>query len=81
MYGDSKYTSSLKKKSYDARIHKQAGPTVYTIWITIVCPYACSVSFTYVVLQNAGEEPVANTSVKKKITFVPLDVTPINTVT
>jgi hypothetical protein len=48
MYGDGKYTS-LKKKVCDARIHKQAAPTVYTIWTTIVCPYARSASITCLV--------------------------------
>jgi len=66
MYGDGKYTSSLRKKACDARIHNQARPTVYTIWITIVRPYACSTSITYLVLQHVGEESVANTSVKER---------------
>jgi hypothetical protein len=64
MYGDGKCTS-LKKKACDARIHKQAGPIVHTIWIT-VCPYACSAPITYLVLQHAGKESVANTSVKER---------------
>jgi hypothetical protein len=66
MYGDGKYTSALKKKTSTARIHKQVGPTVYTIWITTVCPYARSASITYLVLQHDGEESIANTSVKER---------------
>jgi len=54
MYGDGKYTSSLKKKACAARIHKHIGPTAYIIWITTVCPYACSASVTYLVLQHGG---------------------------